>query len=348
MCGRKISVTPGALMYKLPFRMAKTEIPATFSEKPNLVQSEMLLPSKFAFEIAFKNQTRRGELHSDGVGCTLSASRKIKMEIPMKILAAIVIALFVSVSTFAQSQSLWIEDHPNEDVLALVDGGKTTLLYVAGGLHADGPAVPVGKHMFLTRYVAQQVAEKLGNALILPINPYVIAEPQIHGLLPGNIAPVGAGTISISEDLFILLTKAVVDSSLTAVRLSQGLKGTGYKNVILMGDHTQVQTPLKECASELDEEWKGKGVRVYYVNLGDKSFAIQSITKLNKGVKLPGAQTTPIEDENETLAVNPATLRQDKVPVENRPFLSPEFGKSLVEHKINTMVEQIQALTAAY
>src|SRR5262245_11711868 len=93
---------------------------------------------------------------------------RIDEEATMKTLVAAVLTLGLSVSAFAQSRSVWIEDYTGEEVVAAVGAGKTTLIYCGGALHADGPAIAVGKHMRVAPRVAQRVAEELGNALVLP------------------------------------------------------------------------------------------------------------------------------------------------------------------------------------
>src|SRR5437868_4916411 len=115
----------------------------------------------------------------------------------MKLLATALCVLGLGALGLAQSRSVWIADYTGEEVMAEVAAGKTTLIYCGGATHADGPVVTTGKHVNVGRYVAQRVAEELGDALVLPINPYAPASAQLTHTSPSSGAIVG-GTISLS------------------------------------------------------------------------------------------------------------------------------------------------------
>ena len=78
---------------------------------------------------------------------------------------------------------------------------------------------------------------------------------------------VAGGTVSLSDEVYALVTKDVVNSAILGVRKSEGLVGTGFKHVMVMGDHTQGQETLQRVAKDLDQEWKSKGVRVHYIDV---------------------------------------------------------------------------------
>ena len=265
----------------------------------------------------------------------------------MKTLIATSIVLLLGATGFAQSRSVWIEDYTGEEVVAAVAGGKTTLIYCGCALHADGPAIAVGKHMRVAPRVAQRVAEELGNALVLPINPYAEAPGQMARASTSG-AVIG-GTISLSPETYALVTKDVVNTALLAVRGSDGLVGTGFKNVMIMGDHSQGQDTLERAAKDLDREWKPKGVRVYYIDVArtGKSMMEDYLTKLNQNI--PRARMTPIDDAAELLSVDTdhKWVREDKIPPEDRKVVSLERGRIFVDFKVNSALQQIRKLTAA-
>lgn len=262
----------------------------------------------------------------------------------MKTFAAAFFILGFSSLSLAQPRSVWIADHTGQEVMAAVAAGKTTLIYCGGATHADGPAVTAGKHVNVGRYVAQHVAEELGNALVLPINPYSPASAQMNHTSPASAAVVG-GTISLSDETYALVTKDVINSALRAVRESEGFVGPGFRNVMVMSDHSQGQDTLQRVARDLDAEWKSKGVRVYYVDLAPigKRLMEEHLRKLN----VPAARMTPIDDETELLFVDRDRqwVRQDRIPAEERALATAETGKIFVDFKINAVVEQIRRLT---
>jgi creatinine amidohydrolase len=265
----------------------------------------------------------------------------------MRILTAVAITVLLGVSALAQSRSVWIEDYTGEEVVSLVGAGKTTLIYCGGALHADGPAIAVGKHMRVGRVVAQRIAEELGNALVLPTNPYVEASAQMARA--STSGTVIGGTISLSPETYALVTKDVVNTALLAVRGSDGLAGTGFKTVFIMGDHSQGQDTLERVAKDLDREWRAKGVRVHYIDVARSGKAMMEdyLGKLNQNI--PRQRMTPIDDAAELMSVDPDRrwVREDKIPSDERKLVSATLGKTFVDFKVNSALQQIRKLTAA-
>ena len=127
---------------------------------------------------------------------------------------------------------------------AIHEQGKTTVLLFNGGTEQRGPQGVTGAHNFIAQATADQIARKLGNALVAPVLPYSInrANPNLPG------------TIGISSKTFADINEEVAEQ----------LIANGFKNVVLLGDHGGGQKELKEVAAKLDAEWAPKGVRVVY------------------------------------------------------------------------------------
>jgi creatinine amidohydrolase/Fe(II)-dependent formamide hydrolase-like protein len=269
----------------------------------------------------------------------------------MKIFAMASLGLVLCVPTVARAQapskSVWIQDYTAPEVVAKVSGGMTTLLYVGGATHADGPAVAVGKHVRVATVIAQRIAEEIGNALVLPINPYAEQIQQMAHTAPQSGSVVG-GTIHLMPETHALLMKDVVNSAILAVRGSEGLVGTGFKNVMIMGDHTQGQDTIRRVASDLDREWKPKGVRVFYIDEGNagKLQMEEYLGKLNRNITR--ARMTGIDDAAELMAVDPdhRWLRVDKLPADERDIITPQAGKAFLDFKVNAAVQQIRKALA--
>jgi len=122
--------------------------------------------------------------------------------------------------------------------------GKTTVLLFNGGTEQRGPQGVTGAHNFIAQATADQIARKLGDALVAPVIPYSVnrANPNLPG------------TIGISSKTFADINEEVAEQ----------LIANGFKNVVLLGDHGGGQKELKEVAAKLDAEWAPKGVRVVY------------------------------------------------------------------------------------
>jgi creatinine amidohydrolase/Fe(II)-dependent formamide hydrolase-like protein len=127
---------------------------------------------------------------------------------------------------------------------AIHEQGKTTVLLFNGGTEQRGPQGVTGAHNFIAQATADQIARKLGDALVAPVIPYSInrANPNLPG------------TIGISSKTFTDINEEVAEQ----------LIANGFKNVVLLGDHGGGQKELKDVAAKLDAEWASKGVRVVY------------------------------------------------------------------------------------
>lgn len=127
---------------------------------------------------------------------------------------------------------------------ALADG-KTTALIYTGGTEQRGPQNTNGGHTLMARYTAKAIALKLGNAIVMPVLPYT----------PNNASAALPGTIGLTPDLL----------SAILYRITEQTIATGFKNVILMGDHGGGQpAAYKVVADSLDKVYGAKGIHVYF------------------------------------------------------------------------------------
>ena len=135
------------------------------------------------------------------------------------------------------------------EVKAALAAGKTTALIYTGGTEQRGPQDVNGGHTLMGEATVKAIALKLGNAIALPVLPYT----------PNNADAVLPGTIGITNDLLAAILE----------RLSEQAIATGFKNVILMGDHGDGQEAgpgnvYQAVAKKLDAKYAGKGIHVYY------------------------------------------------------------------------------------
>ena len=127
---------------------------------------------------------------------------------------------------------------------ALADG-KTTALFYTGGTEQRGPQNTNGGHTFMGRATVKAIALKLGNAIAMPVLPYT----------PNNASATLPGTIGLTNELLTAILERVSEQAIT----------TGFKNVILMGDHGGGQpTVYADVAKRLDEKYAPQGIHVFY------------------------------------------------------------------------------------
>ncbi len=127
---------------------------------------------------------------------------------------------------------------------ALHEQGKVTALIFNGGTEQRGPQNVNGGHTLIAQAVGSDIAQRLGNALLVPVLPFSVnrANPE----LPGTIGLSGPVFAQVNEEVAIQMIK------------------NGFKNVVLMGDHGGGQKELLDVAAKLDEKYRPEGVRVVY------------------------------------------------------------------------------------
>lgn len=127
---------------------------------------------------------------------------------------------------------------------ALADG-KTTALFYTGGTEQRGPQNANGGHNLMARAAVKAIALKLGNAIAMPVLPFT----------PNNASAALPGTIGLTNEIL----EAILE------RVSEQAIATGFKNVVLMGDHGGGQPNVyAEVAKKLDAKYAPQGIHVYY------------------------------------------------------------------------------------
>jgi creatinine amidohydrolase/Fe(II)-dependent formamide hydrolase-like protein len=125
--------------------------------------------------------------------------------------------------------------------------GKTTALYYTGGTEHRGPQNVNGGHNHMARATVKAIALALGNAIAMPVLPYT----------PNNASAQLPGTIGLTPEILSTILE----------RLAEQAIASGFKNVVLMGDHGGGQpAAYRDVAMKLDEKYKPQGIRVIYAD----------------------------------------------------------------------------------
>ena len=131
------------------------------------------------------------------------------------------------------------------EVKAAITAGKTTALIYTGGTEQRGPQNVNGGHNLMGRATARAIALKLGNALFLPVLPYT----------PNNASATLPGTIGLTPEILSMVLERIADQAVL----------TGFKNVVVMGDHGGGQPAVyKDVAKKLDDKYGSQGIHIYY------------------------------------------------------------------------------------
>jgi len=227
---------------------------------------------------------------------------------------------------------------------ALAAGRATAIIYV-GSTEQNGPHMVTGKHNFIARYVAQRIAEELGDALVYPTLPFAPAGDALaktgHMRFPGSVS----------------LTTPVFEGVVREVALSAIV--VGFKEVYIMGDHGGGQEQLRNAARTLDAVWRSKGVRVRYV--GD----LYTKEKEQARAYFAAHHIAPdlhagTDDTSELLYIDSLWIRRDKLAksdssvegltgVNGDPTKATrELGELFVGYKVADAVAQIRAFRSEH
>src|SRR5437764_3436570 len=129
------------------------------------------------------------------------------------------------------------------EVKQALESGKTTALIYTGGTEQRGPQNVNGGHNLMARETVKAIATKLGNAIAMPVLPYT----------PNEASATLPGTIGLTPDLLAAVLERITEQSIK----------TGFRNVVLMGDHGGGQPDVyATVAKKLDEKYSPQGVRV--------------------------------------------------------------------------------------
>jgi len=131
------------------------------------------------------------------------------------------------------------------EVKAAMAAGKTTALFYTGGTEQRGPQNVNGGHTLMGREIVKTIALRLGNAIAMPVLPYT----------PNNASADLPGTIGLTPELLGAILERVTEQAIA----------TGFRNVVLMGDHGGGQpATYADVAKKMDAKYSPEGKHVYF------------------------------------------------------------------------------------
>jgi creatinine amidohydrolase/Fe(II)-dependent formamide hydrolase-like protein len=269
-----------------------------------------------------------------------------------------VLAVALAAPAFAQGPGVAGVRTPNvefdmmtwPEVKKAMSEGKTTALVYNGGTEQRGPQNVNGGHTLMARETVRAIAVKLGNAIAAPVLPFS----------PNNASAELPGTIGLTPDLFAAINEQVAEQ----------LIKTGFKNIVLMGDHGGGQQQLGEVAKKLGAKYAAQGIKVVFCN-DVYSTANDDFDKWLQANGYPSSSHAGIPDTSEMLylggdkgwtkkelvkdALGDPVLPQGQRPDPSKPRVNngisgdgrrstPELGKKIFDMKVDYAVKQIKSL----
>jgi creatinine amidohydrolase/Fe(II)-dependent formamide hydrolase-like protein len=222
-----------------------------------------------------------------------------------------------------------------------IAAGTTTVLIPIGGTEQNGPHMVLGKHNVRARVLAEEIAKRLGNAVVAPVVSYVPegtpTPPQGHMKY--------AGTISIPDAAF----ESVLEGA------ARSFRQHGFRDIVLLGDHGGYQRGMERVASKLNREWQRTPVRVHaladYYRVTETKYPQQLRQKGHSQAEI--GEHAGLADTALALAVDASLVRKDilaqtapdKDGVRGDPrHASADLGQLGVREIVETSVAEIQRL----
>lgn len=246
---------------------------------------------------------------------------------------------YSSIPAKPQSQ-VYLEDMTWNEVQQAIQAGTTAVIIPTGGTEQNGLHMVLGKHNYIVRHTAGQIASQLGNTLVAPVMAYV---PEGSSTPPEGHMKY-AGTLTVTEEIFA----AVLEST------ARSLKQHGFRTIYFVGDSGGNQAAQQKVADQLTTEWKSDHVTVmnvsdYYGHHGQIAYLeSQGITANQIGTH------AGIRDTSELFVVQPEGVRKDLLK-DNRQgreesggsdgdttLVSESIGHALLQLKVDAAVRQIR------
>jgi creatinine amidohydrolase/Fe(II)-dependent formamide hydrolase-like protein len=253
---------------------------------------------------------------------------------------SLLVAMFFMTPITAFAESVFVENLTWREIQTNIARGKTTAIYYAGSTEQNGPHMATGKHNVIARYVAEQIARKLGNALIYPILPYApTGDPEKktdHMRFPGSV--------SLNDATFGAIARDVAFSA----------RAAGFRNVVLMGDHGGGQQALKSVAEELNAKWAPDGIRVFYIpdlyyrslQLAEEELRSHGLKDGNHAGIIDTSELLFVDHKRKFIRVGKIAAGSEANGVDGDPRRATrQLGKRFVSFKIDSAESQIRMLT---
>ncbi len=249
--------------------------------------------------------------------------------------------LLLSFPAYAQtSASVFIEDMTWMEVRDKITSGANVAIIPIGGTEQSGPHMATGKHNFIVRQAAGEIARAVGGTLVAPVIPYSpsgrIYPPEGHMQF--------AGTLSMRAETLAMIIEDVATS----------LKQHGFRLICLIGDNAGSQNVQQQVAERLNNSWASQGVQVLHVSSYGDMNMVRRWADANGSMAVDPIAHAGVTETSELMSVSPQHVRTNLIGTySERDYRSTgstgdasqssaAFGRGVLGAKINAAVGQIK------
>jgi len=234
-------------------------------------------------------------------------------------------------------ESVFLEELTWLEIRDAMRAGKKTAIVATGGIEQNGPYLALGKHNYILRGTTASIAQKLGDALVAPIVPFVpegdIDPPTGHMLYPG--------TISVREETFQALLTDIAES----------LRAHGFQHVIFLSDSGGNVAGMKAVADRLTNKWPSEKATIHYIAEYYDYVDVKRFLE-SEGIK----QTDEgfhddVGISSQMLVVDPNSVRMEERMAKGKmsingvslaPPAGQDIGKKVIEYRAERTVSAIR------
>ena len=261
----------------------------------------------------------------------------------IRYLVAFAFLCFATAASAQTPDTVFIEELTWEEARDAIAAGKTTIIVPTGGTEQNGPHMALGKHNVRIAANADNIARRLGNALVAPVVAYTpeggIDPPTGHMRFPG--------TISIPDPIFRQVLEYIARS----------VKQHGFRDIVFIGDSGPNQAPQTAVAATLNAEWAGSNTRVHAIAgyyRADPEGDAAAMAKF--GIRRDEIDNhADVRDTSQMMAIDPTMVRNEKLQagdgkngIQGDPRRSTaEIGRVLNERNVVRTVDLIRKSIAA-
>ena len=211
-----------------------------------------------------------------------------------------------------ESNAVLLEEMTWPEVADAIESGRTTIVVAVGAVEQHGPHLPLLVDAVRGDRLAEEVARRLGNALVAPTIRVGCSEHHM----------AFAGTLTIREETLRAL----------CVDYATSLSRHGFDRICFIPSHGGNFGPLANMLEELRSAVApGCRVQVYSDLIGFMAFWKEAVREAAPGLEGRVGGHADIAEASEMLAIRPDLVREDRVEVGHVQDFDAELARRIFE-----------------